>query len=77
MGLPWRGNKDDSWHQHNVSEPTNHAGVGNFLEFASLHFESGIKLWDIIWRLLAARRPVYLYKRKTCKCQQLLLLRMF
>ena len=41
MGVPLRRHRDDSRYQPDVGEPSNHPGVGNFVEFINFAVRQG------------------------------------
>ena len=41
MGVPLRGHRDNSRYQPDVGEPSNHPGVGNFIEFINFVVRQG------------------------------------
>ena len=43
MGVPLRGRRDDSRHQPDVGEASNHPGVGNFIELINFAVREGNK----------------------------------
>ena len=72
MGVPLRGRRDDSRHQPDVGEASNHPGVGNFIEIINFVVREGNQTLGHHLKTCSRWRDIYI-KNKTKPSFNLLL----